>query len=369
MHENNYMKILIINPIQFGHADGYFYYCKYLAELGHEIVYVCLDKNLPRVELLHVRVEYIKISESRINWRIPFLKYMRGIQYSDYDIIFFNHQRFAFLFRLFGAPARSIIDIRTGDLSSGRLTRYFWNTLLRADLLFFRHVTILSGCLSEVLALDPGKCIILPLGADSISDLPKNYEYPHFLYVGTFYKRNISQTVRGLELFAMKYPGVTFKYDIIGYGNEAEVQQVKESIAKSFLKDRITFHGRKNYTELKPFFDRSNIGFSYIPRTPFFDCQPPTKTYEYVLSGLLCIATCTSENKKLISTDNGILCDDNPQSLCNAIEEYYLRRGSYNCDKIKGSLQQYYWKNIVKADVEPFFLSSAVKQKLQNVES
>ena len=356
------MKILIINPTQFGYSTGYFYYCKYLADLGHEIDYFCLNYKLPRIKITNVRVKYLNISNSCFNWRIPFFKSISKTQFNDYDIIFLNHQKFAFLYRLFGVPARTIIDIRTGDLSLNKLTRYLWNRSLKFDTLFFRHITILSESLLNLLKLNPNKCTILPIGADIIADSPKKYYPPHFLYIGTFTKRNIVHTIEGLILFSDKYPEVPIKYDIIGFGSESEELQVKKSIEKSTLNGKITFHGRKNYAEVKPFFKAANIGFSYVPMKSFFDCQPPTKTFEYILSGIICIATRTSENKKLISPVNGILCDDNPQSLCSAIEEYYINRDSFNCTKVKKSLQNHQWKIIVNTELNPLLTSIANKK-------
>jgi len=48
---------------------------------------------------------------------------------------------------------------------------------------------------------------------------------------------------------------------------------------------------------------------------PYYDCQPATKTFEYILSGMVCIATSTYENKKLINNINGVLCNDIQKAL------------------------------------------------------
>lgn len=41
----------------------------------------------------------------------------------------------------------------------------------------------------------------------------------------------------------------------------------------------------------------------YVPITDYYEYQPPTKTFEYVLSGLLCLATATSSNKEVITEE------------------------------------------------------------------
>lgn len=40
--------------------------------------------------------------------------------------------------------------------------------------------------------------------------------------------------------------------------------------------------------------------------TEYYDSQPPTKTFEYALSGLYVLATKTRENEKVITNDNGV---------------------------------------------------------------
>ena len=58
-----------------------------------------------------------------------------------------------------------------------------------------------------------------------------------------------------------------------------------------------------------------DIGLSYVPMIDMFDCQPPTKTFEYLMAGLPVLATSTYENKLIVSSSNGWLCDTNIQSI------------------------------------------------------
>ncbi len=357
------MKILIINPTQFGYSAGYYHYCKYLAGINNQIDYFCLDNKMPRVNLPNVRVKYLDVSDSLLNWRILFNNCISKIQFNKYDVVFLNHQKFAFLYRIYGVPYRAIIDIRTGDLAQNKLIRYLFNLLFKFDTLFFNHITVISNSLLKKLNLNPNKCMILPLGAEIMSNSPKEYYPPHFLYVGTLNKRNIGHTIEGLILFSEKYPEVKIKYDIIGFGDKSEELQLKTLINKSKLNGRITFHGRKGYPELRPFYEAANIGLSYIPMTSYYDCQPPTKIFEYILSGIICIATRTSENKKYITPVNGILCDDNPESLFQAIEEYYINRYVFNSNKIRESLSDHQWENIINSELEPLFSSVAIHKR------
>jgi hypothetical protein len=85
----------------------------------------------------------------------------------------------------------------------------------------------------------------------------------------------------------------------------------------------------------------------------YYDFQPPTKTFEYVLSGMICIATSTYENKRLVSHVNGVLCKDNSESFYHALKTAFLRRKSFDYTKIVSSLKFYEWSNIVKNTLMP----------------
>jgi len=115
----------------------------------------------------------------------------------------------------------------------------------------------------------------------------------------------------------------------------------------------ITLYGRIPHFELQPFFDKCNIGVSYIPMTEYYEFQPPTETFEYILSGMVCIATDTNENRLLISKENGVLCEDNPESFANALDYVYYNRQNYNSETIRNSLKDYTWENIVNKYLIP----------------
>jgi glycosyltransferase involved in cell wall biosynthesis len=165
--------------------------------------------------------------------------------------------------------------------------------------------------------------------------------------VGTLYKRNICETIKGVALFLKNNPSMNLCYDIIGFGNKEDIYELQETINNESLQGKVIFHGRKNYTELSPFFEKSNVGISYIPIVPYYDCQPATKTFEYILSGMVCIATSTYENKKLINNINGVLCNDNPESFARALEEIKENKHKYNSEAIRETLMNYTWENII----------------------
>ena len=78
-----------------------------------------------------------------------------------------------------------------------------------------------------------------------------------------------------------------------------------------------------------------------------------TKTYEYVLSGLYCIATKTKANAEIITQENGCLIYDTPESVCQGIERYWQQRKRLKEDVIRSSLVAYKWENIIRESLLP----------------
>jgi glycosyltransferase involved in cell wall biosynthesis len=112
--------------------------------------------------------------------------------------------------------------------------------------------------------------------------------------------------------------------------------------------------GRVNQSELHNYFNIAHIGISLIPIKPWFENQPPTKTFEYLVSGLPVLATATKENKKVITKENGILINDDIDSIKDGLRK--IMKGfldqSFNSQKIMETNKMYSWEYIVKNSFE-----------------
>ena len=113
------MKLLIINPEQFGYKAGYFHYCKHLSK-SFKIDFICFDQGYKKLHLDNVTVHYVKNETSLIKWRFVFFKSVKRLDLKSYNIILLYRFSFSFLIRLFGVPYNSILDIRTGQLSNNK---------------------------------------------------------------------------------------------------------------------------------------------------------------------------------------------------------------------------------------------------------
>ena len=318
-------KILIINKSQFGyHTDYYYFFNKYLRS-DFLITNLCMNYSLPKIDLPGVDVKYVNRHRMKLVRSFHFIwRIAREIRLSHYDLILIYYFNFCSVLRLLFNNKLFILDIRTSSIHKNYMTRFMWNLKLCIELKFFRNCTVVSESLAKRIGLKQGSYHLLPLGAEEISSVKKNYNEINLLYVGTFVNRNIWETITGLNYFYQEFSDrVEITYTIIGFGKHEDEEQIRESIHKFNLKGIVNFIGQVPYTRLKYFFDQCNIGVSYIPVTNYFNCQPSTKTFEYIMSGLFCIATDTNENRKAITAENGILCRDTPESFYDALKKLF----------------------------------------------
>jgi len=341
-------KLLIINANQFGYSSGYHYYCRYLKK-DFEIDFLCFDKGLAKVVEPWVNIVYRDFNQNKIGRLIGFVRCaIRLSRQKDYDAILCVYFKLAFLVGIMAKGQLRILDIRTGSLSDNKFNRWFHNRMILFSSLFFHKITILSKRLANLLKLPSRKTTILPLGADILARSPKVYDKMHLIYIGILYKRNIERTIEGFSRFYEKYSGkLSIHYDIIGFGRPEDEKKIRNAIENHNMEGVVVFHGRKNHHELKPYLQNATVGICFIPRTRYYDVQPPTKIVEYAFSGLITIATDTLENRDFINDENGLLCRDNAGSFCDALEEIFSRLEHYDEYRIRTSLSDFSWQRII----------------------
>lgn len=338
-------QILIINKAQFGYFTDYYKYCEYLKDEYH-VKYICFDSGKRKLSIEGVNVTYVSSRGSKITRGIRFFLHVLLQAFMFNGIIFINYFDNCHYLKKVLPWKKMILDIRTLSVKESDQHRKINDLKLKKACTQFDFITIISQGLREKLELKLENSAILPLGSDIISTSNKKFESLNLLYVGILSNRNISQTIKGLSIFCQNYPHINnVTYDIVGDGNE--FKEIKHLVKSLNLSGKVTLHGRIPHFELKPYFDKCNIGISYVPITDYYDHQPVTKSYEYILSGLFCMATSTYCNRQIISADNGILIDDTPEDFAEAINKIYKQRDSINSNTIRNTLLNNTWDNIV----------------------
>lgn len=347
-------KILIINKSQFGYHTDYYKYCEYLRD-EFDVTYLCFDGGRKKLQMENVNIKYVSNKGIKLIRGIRFIINAFSQVLTFNGIIFIHYFENCQLLKILLPWKKMILDIRSLSISPNERKRIRDDKKLQKASTRFNFTTIISEELRKKIGLDNKKTAILPLGSDIISKTNKDFFQLNLLYVGSLDGRNIQQTIEGLSIFLKRNPEIThIAYHIVGDGKQ--LPELKKMVSEKELNNVISLHGRIPHFELQPFFDKCNIGVSYIPMTEYYEFQPPTKTFEYILSGMVCIATNTYENRLLISKENGVLCDDNPESFANALENIIEKKNSYDSDKIRKTLQQYTWENIVNNHLKPVLL-------------
>lgn len=348
--------ILYINPIQFGYSAGHYYYVKYLVS-EFKVVYLCFDSgfDLYKIDNNHLNIIYIKYNSkntfckiwSYITLLISFIKTASKIKpsfiVSVYSVL---SPLIGIIFRR--RNCKTILDIRTLKISNNSFVRYFANLGIIFTSRLFSRCTTLTDEIRGMLFINKKKTIIVPLGSEILTQKPKLYKNFILLYIGIFEKRKIEVTIDAFALFLKRQNPQFSHYYIIGSGKANEEEIISEHVRLHGLEGSVTLLGWLSHLEARKYFEISTIGLSYVPVNKYYNHQPPTKIYEYVISGLICISTNTLVASRLINSDNGVISDDDCESLSRAMEKVYVNMNKYEYSKIQSTLMDHHWERIVK---------------------
>lgn len=340
-------KLLLLCQNQFGYHIDTYYYCKYL-RYQFDITYLCWDYGLPTMSMGKVKVLSVPRNGNVIHRNARYLSAaFSEIRSGEYDIHFVKYFRACFLLGVFNPQKLFVLDIRSGHISGRPLSRYLFDFVIKGESLFFKNITVISQSLAKRLGLEK-KTTILPLGADRLSTETKTFESLKLLYVGTLVQRNIDLSLLGFAEFYNEFKNkIDVYYTIIGGGAHGEENKLREVVESKKLSAVVSICGRIPHDQLKPYFDSHNVGVSFVPMTDYFDVQPVTKTFEYLLSGMPVIATATSENRLVVNDDNGVLVHDSADSFYQGLKLLHARDSFYKSNKISSEVSKYRWEPIV----------------------
>jgi glycosyltransferase involved in cell wall biosynthesis len=345
-------KLLIIETGQFGNLTDVVKWCEYLRD-EYAIAHIGFNTGRKKIQMAGVR-----------DFRVPAIKpkIIRGALFFLCTIIkvFFHRGKIIVVYfpmsgllkKIF-PHRRMLLDIRTLAVSPNHAEREIYDQEVKNTCKVFDQVSAISKGVAN--KLERKDIRILPLGADCISNKRKNYtDSIRLLYVGTINRvRHIEKTIEGVHLFHIKHPLIKINYTIVGDGKNGEKLWLEKIISEYGLENTVSLEGRIPHNELSNYFDNSNIGVSFVPITDYFQYQPPTKTFEYIMSGLYCIATNTISNAEIVTSKNGILIDDSSEAFSKALEEYWNKRTKIMQTDIENSIPEYAWPHIVKSHLKP----------------
>ena len=337
-------RLIIVSPRQYGYQTDYLKYTEYLISF-YNVVFLCLDQGEKRFENPNISLKYTFIKNKTLAYLIFFLKTYFYILTHRGVIMSTNFKGCRYL-KILMPWRKMAVNIRTVSVDKDTEKSAKQNMQICEDAKYFDRIIMISEGGARQLKLPMKKVSIVSLGADVISQRKKMFNSLRLLYVGTLNNRDIIKTVIGFHKYIEQSGDSEACYDIVGSGEEFAL--IEKYIRTEQLEQRVVLHGQKNYNELKIFFDRSNVGVSFVPVTLMYDFQPPTKTFEYINSGLYCIATQTFANKEVITSANGIVIPDTDEDFCNALHIFNQSKGKISDKDIRRTGQAYLWKNIVE---------------------
>jgi glycosyltransferase involved in cell wall biosynthesis len=350
-------RLLIINPKQFGYHLDTYHYCKWARD-DFQITYLGFDGGRPKRTVERVGVHYVPCGGCLLTRYLRFLASCVVECGRGYDAVFVKYFPGCSLLRRLYPRSRLVLDIRTGSVASRSWKRRWWDGLLRWEGRCFGHITVISASLAAKLHLPESEVHLLPLGADPVPTSGKTFSSLHLLYVGTFTGRRIEDTVAGFHRFYSEVGrSVDATYDVVGDGYNGELGRLRALVQKLGLDEVVSLPGFVPPDELTPYYEKCNVGVSYIPINDIYDCQPPTKTFEYLLGGLPVVATNTSENAAVITACNGLLIDDTPAAFYEALKKLRATRVAYCSDRIRQEALVYSWERIVRSNLVPYLNS------------
>jgi glycosyltransferase involved in cell wall biosynthesis len=344
-------KLVILNIYQLGYHTDTYNYCYFLRE-EYDITYASFNQGFKDLSIEGVRSISIEQPRGFLNLILGYIKLAKLIKQEKPDIVFMVYVRFISIVKFFIPRTHFIFDVRTGSLFPGELKRKLWNLLILAESLGFKYITVISEGLRNDLKLPDKKCHWLPLGGNK-KDFINDYSSIRLLYIGTLDRRNIPYTIEGLEIYKRRYPEIDITYDIVGYGKSATEELLRSAIIKSKLQDIVSFHGRIPYAKIDEYLFKCNIGIVFVPNTPYYQYQPSTKLFEFLLAGVPVLATKTFENKLIVNDSNGILIDDDPEGFSSGLTLICNRIRLFKENVIQDSVSEYCWEQIVKNHLKP----------------
>jgi glycosyltransferase involved in cell wall biosynthesis len=353
------LKVNYITPGQFGTFNHIYQIAKILISRGYDVSYFGVFEGLKHRDLFGLNVceafSETEPSSKRggLQVRLTLFKllYKRRQQFQNIETVNIVTYFVGCSLLLFFVK-NIVLDIRTFSVHPKPQIRMFFDAVLKLESLFFRQVTVLSEDMMRKLFYSRNVSVV-PLGGPKFDFHEKSSCEMRVLYVGTLKHRNILSTVKAFHEFLLRRPMMPARFDIIGRGDDAQKVTINEYINKNTLNEKVIFHGEVNFPEVTAFYLDSNVGLSYVPITEYYDSQPPTKTFEYLLAGMFVIATDTSENRKVIKSNNGCLTGDSIVDILGGFLAAADRISNVDFLAIYSESQKHSWDEIVQNYLMP----------------
>ncbi|NKI32045.1 glycosyltransferase [Croceivirga thetidis] len=344
-------KILVVAKDQFGYSTTLFKHCQYLQN-KFDVCYLGWDYQRPEIKMTGIEIKHVSRLGNKVRRTLRLINAIKA-ELSKCHLAFGTYFLGISLLKILISGKRYILYIDTLHVEHGGLKKLVSDSILRFELFFFSEVMVISRGVAQRIGFKNYQ--ILPLGGESFKiNFEKQDEKLSLLYVGTLGRRKIMECVQGYHKFlSSKKDEHKYIFRIVGDSDTGEQEEIDAYIQQNNLGNNIKMYGYVPQHELYTIYDKSNLGISFIPLFEEYDKQPPTKTYEYLVSGLPIIATATTANKEIVTKKDGLLINDSSEDFCTALEKMCGTIDSYNSNDIQKRNERYKWKYVVERNLIP----------------
>lgn len=345
-------KLVFICQTQFGYHIDTYYYTRYLAS-HYEITFICRDEGQPKYSVDGVDIIYLAKGASKITSYLSFLFESRKLASRlDPSFTFVKHFSLCSLIVVLNRNIyRNNIDIRTGSVSKNGFKRFLQNFSIFVDSYFYKEQSVISESLKQKWFIRKD-AFVLPLGAEIYKRRFYTLENCNkrdlvLFYVGTLVGRNLEIVISGFKRYLDMNPLSSVVLKIAGNYNNFEGRKLLKLTEEYKLTNKIEFLGYLSRDELYSSLEMVDIGIVHVPNTPYYDCQPSTKLFEFLLSGIPVLASSTSENIKIVKGGMGLTyesdsCISFSKSLGEAINKLINLELNVDCCKV----EEFSWEKI-----------------------
>lgn len=320
-------------------TERYLYYC-YFRDRGYDPKMFCAKSLCDDPNVIAGGSESKSLVIRELVLCINVMKYMIKHR-KEIEVMYFINllllcQPAILLSRLLGFE--TIFDIRTGPITDNKVK---YSMLRFMDILSLslaqKIVTIDIKMLENVYGqLFIKKSVELTEGfMPHVSPVTGERQKPFRFILPTTLGR-----LRRIEEICRAFKGLP-EHHLYLYGDGDNFEDLKAEFGEE---PNIHFMGYVPYEEVIQAMPSFDYGISYIPRTHFYEYQPPLKTIEYLGAGLPVIATGTHGNRIYVNESNGIIIEDNEAELRSAIQKIVTI--PYDRQKIHEDMLRFRWDNI-----------------------
>jgi glycosyltransferase involved in cell wall biosynthesis len=237
---------------------------------------------------------------------------------------------------------KTVVDVRTTQIVVSNFKRDFLNFLQRLGLHAANSIVTINLGLIELLGGGPEvyrKSVELPSGFSDRLVKVRTMEIKD----GTrFVLPTTLHNTRNLEVVFEAFAAMPSRHLFV-FTRDSLTSGLPQRFCHF---GNIHFHEYVPHDRMMQVLSEYDYGIAIIPKTPYFEYQPPLKTVEYLAAGLPVLATDTSGNKVYVNETNGVFVDQDVESVKNGIVRITER--TFDPQKVRQSVAKFEWDDMLE---------------------